>query len=250
MTVEGHQDTSVYIWISGDTLTSSWLAGNQWYLNDTAIAGATGQQYIYSQAGVYYVTVASSAGCADSSNPINVTCRANFNIFQSSFDTSTYLGYNLSSGANLSYLWDFGDSTTSTQQYPQHIYAHPGYYQVCLTVSRAGSNCNYTYCDTTMYFAKMQGTPMVRLNILSPTGIKDISNNISFSLFPNPATNELIIRASNFNPETVTIYDISGQKIVEQKFNTRIDIGRLSSGMYLIELKSGNAVVRKKFTKL
>ena len=250
MSVEGYEDTSVYISLSGDTLFSSWASGNQWYLNDTVIPGATQQEYIYSQPGIYTVTVIDSSICTDSSNAIDVTCYANFTIFQSSFDTSTYLGYNLCSGANLSFLWDFGDSTTSTQQYPQHIYANPGYYTVCLTVSRAGTSCNDTYCDTTMYFAKMQGAPMVHLNILSPTGIKDISNDISFSLYPNPATDELIIRALNFNPELLAIYNISGQKITEQKFNTHVDIAQLSSGMYLVELKSGNSIARKKFVKL
>ena len=41
---------------------------------------------------------------------------------------------NLSSPNAVSYKWDFGDGSTSTQKNPIHIYAEPGYYDVTLTV--------------------------------------------------------------------------------------------------------------------
>lgn len=40
---------------------------------------------------------------------------------------------NLSSGKAQSYVWDFGDGTTSTEKSPLHIYAKSGYYVVKLT---------------------------------------------------------------------------------------------------------------------
>ena len=40
---------------------------------------------------------------------------------------------NLSSGNSVSYLWDFGDGTTSTEKNPLHEYAKSGYYTVTLT---------------------------------------------------------------------------------------------------------------------
>ena len=39
------------------------------------------------------------------------------------------------SAAGLTYLWDFGDGTTSTQQAPTHTYAVAGNYAVTLTAS-------------------------------------------------------------------------------------------------------------------
>ncbi len=66
-------------------------------------------------------------------------------------------------GFPISYLWDFGDGNTSTQQHPTHTYAAAGTYTVCLTVSDtcgADSSCQsvtvsnciaptgqYTYTD-------------------------------------------------------------------------------------------------------
>ena len=40
---------------------------------------------------------------------------------------------NLSSGKAQSYIWDFGDGTTSTEKNPLHVYAKSGYYNVKLT---------------------------------------------------------------------------------------------------------------------
>ncbi len=49
---------------------------------------------------------------------------------------------NASSGAD-SYLWDFGDGTTSTQTNPNHIYTAPGIYTITLTAT-SNSTCNGT----------------------------------------------------------------------------------------------------------
>lgn len=48
------------------------------------------------------------------------------------------------------YFWDFGDGTTSTQQYPIHTYAFNGTYQVCLTVEGTDGTvkCKETICYT------------------------------------------------------------------------------------------------------
>jgi len=58
-----------------DTLyVSSVATGNQWYLNDTAIAGATGQQITPKIAGVYYTIVNdATTGCALRSNSLTFT---------------------------------------------------------------------------------------------------------------------------------------------------------------------------------
>jgi hypothetical protein len=55
---------------SGNVLTSSESAGNQWYLNGSMIPGATGRQYKVREAGVYSVTLTQN-GCSDSSADFN-----------------------------------------------------------------------------------------------------------------------------------------------------------------------------------
>jgi PKD repeat protein len=44
----------------------------------------------------------------------------------------------LSTGGPTSWLWDFGDGASSTEQSPSHAYAQPGIYDVTLVVTNAG----------------------------------------------------------------------------------------------------------------
>jgi PKD repeat protein len=39
-----------------------------------------------------------------------------------------------------SYLWNFGDGATSTDQHPTHTYSSPGEYTVVLTISGLGGD--------------------------------------------------------------------------------------------------------------
>jgi hypothetical protein len=49
-----------------DTLTSDTETGNQWYLNDNAIADANNQKYIVTTSGYYYVVITNDFGCVSS----------------------------------------------------------------------------------------------------------------------------------------------------------------------------------------
>ncbi|MBP6456088.1 MAG: PKD domain-containing protein [Chitinophagaceae bacterium] len=53
---------------------------------------------------------------------------------------------NLSTDA-ISYLWDFGDGSTSTLKDPKHLYKKDGYYNVCLTASNE-YGCKDSVCKT------------------------------------------------------------------------------------------------------
>lgn len=46
-----------------------------------------------------------------------------------------------------SWLWEFGDGTSSTLQNPVHTYADTAYYTVCLTISDSAGMCTNTYCE-------------------------------------------------------------------------------------------------------
>lgn len=65
---------------------------------------------------------------------------AAFNIPDTSCASAEVQFTNLSSGAT-GYLWDFGDSQSSTASDPSHTYADPGTYTVTLTATNPGT-CN------------------------------------------------------------------------------------------------------------
>jgi gliding motility-associated-like protein len=83
-----------------------------------------------------YITVAPSPTAAFTSN-LTVAC--NPGIIQFS-DQSTSPA---AAGTIVSWLWDFGDGTTSTQQNPSHMYTTTGYFTVALTVT-SSSGCQHT----------------------------------------------------------------------------------------------------------
>lgn len=53
-----------------------------------------------------------------------------------------------SSGDIATWLWDFGDGSTSSLQNPQHLYQYEGAFEVCLTVINAQGNLSSTTCET------------------------------------------------------------------------------------------------------
>ena len=69
-------------------------------------------------------------------------------------------------------------------------------------------------------------------------------------VFPNPASDKLILETTNFIPETILIYDINGRLLSEAGFTPQINIIALSSGIYFIEAKGSNAIIRQKFVKI
>lgn len=185
-----------------------------------------------------------------SSNPSGPNCNASFVLYQDSSNTSHYYAYNQSIGSNLSYLWEFGDGTTSNLQYPSHTYSNPGNYVICLTVSN--SNCTSTYCDSNNVFRVSAANLMQSLTVVPSnlTGIKKIQKNIKIDLYPNPVTSvSTIVSDSEINE--IEIIDISGkqvllEKTIDQKEYT-LNLGDIDSGCYIVKItsKDGTKAIKK-----
>ena len=50
-----------------------------------------------------------------------------------------------------SYLWDFGDNTTSTEASPEHVYQYSDYFEVSLTVEGNDGEFNNVLHEITVY---------------------------------------------------------------------------------------------------
>ena len=72
-------------------------------------------------------------------------CKANFS-YQPDSSGSVLVFTNTSVGGT-SYLWSFGDGQYSNHFDPHHLYASPGYYQVCLTITDSVHACTDTHCE-------------------------------------------------------------------------------------------------------
>lgn len=79
-------------------------------------------------------------------------------------------------------------------------------------------------------------------------------NNFEFSkiyLYPNPTSNNLYISNNNLVIETISVYSISGKKVLEKNYNQTnpIDVSILPKGMYFIKISSVSGKFVKKFIK-
>ena len=142
---------------------------------------------------------------------------------------------NLVSFTNLStytsqFYWDFGDGTTSYETNPVHYYYMPGYYTVTLNaINPVG--CSDSIVKTNFIY-------------VNPLGIIEAIGKKKITVFPNPA-NDLIYVAAPEHSD-IKIFDSFG-RVVKEIYNSsegdkKIDVSKLISGMYFLNiLNSGNS---------
>lgn len=82
-------------------------------------------------------------------------------------------------------------------------------------------------------------------------GINDVlQQQPTLQVYPNPATQILTISNTLLkNNFTVTVYDRLGKKVIEAKNQTTIHISLLTVGVYVVEVREKDRVLRAKFLK-
>ncbi len=182
---------------------------------------------------------------------LNCQATSNFNLFADTLNPGQYFAYNTSSGnGTLTYLWDFGDGTTSTQQYPFHQYATLGQYIVCLEVTATSgtTTCTDTYCDSSSVQRMASGFQMSSINVIqaSATGIKTLNKQLSIIAYPNPFSDELTFEVELTGYESKLhyhLFDALGKTLREDiilSSKTMINTSDLSAGFYYISIKNNN----------
>ena len=208
-------------------LISSSAAGYLW--NN----GATTQSITVKSSGGYSVIVINANGCSSAnssdtisviihSNPIPPTIHQSNDTLKSSSATNNqwYLNGNIISGA--------------TGQY--YVVTHSGIYTVKLT---NGNGCS---------------SMSAPFNLV---GIAELISDYSFSIYPNPAGNQLTVSDLKFTHDaTLGIYNILGEQVYIQQLPTPnsqlqivIDVSTLPAGMYFLQMKTESAIHTKRFIK-
>lgn len=134
----------------------------EWSFGDGTSSTLRNPQHTYNHAGWYNICVHVSDSLhqcfgvfCDSINiggQQNIPCQSRFS-FQTNQQTNEVHFYGYDQGNpnypnNItSFYWTFGDGTEGTTRDPNHIYYHPGFYYVCLTIT-TNNNCTSTYCDS------------------------------------------------------------------------------------------------------
>ena len=145
--------------LSGNTVTftdSSLGNPNNWYwqFGDATTSTLQNPVHTYTNNGLYNISLTISNSATDCSNIISKQLNVN-NIndcvsgfsFYSDVASNTVTFTDQSLGDITSYLWSFGDDSSSILQNPVHTYQQAGYYNVCHTVFNTSTACYNILCN-------------------------------------------------------------------------------------------------------
>ena len=132
-----------------------------WDFGDGATSTDQNPVHLYSEAGVYEVTLNIAGDSCSSSFTDWVwvdddstgfdQCQAMYWAYPSDTSYMTFIfeddSWTADWGTPDSWSWDFGDGAVSTEQNPVHTYAQEGSYEVCLTITDTANDCESTYCS-------------------------------------------------------------------------------------------------------
>ncbi len=244
---------------SGSPNTYNWTFGDG---NTSTQANPT---HTYANAGTYNACLSVSStidtACFATychSVTVGNFCSANFTVLMdTSVSIYSYLVYNnaYSNTTINSYLWNFGDGTTSTLPYPQHTYTNSTPLLLCLTITTV-NGCTSTYCDS--IHPGHSVNHITTINVINPAlGINVIKpNEETLDNYPNPFTGNTTI-AYTLNQNTaieINVFDLLGNKIAvietgtktAGSYTTNFDASAVSAGIYLLQLKTGTKLMTKK----
>lgn len=130
---------------------------------------------------------------------------------------------NTSTGA-ISYLWDFGDGSTSTLENPSHSYATSGLYVVTLTA--------YGACDSNQVLQSINAIESI---------IPSNEKSFTVAIYPNP-TQDLTtveLKGYEYNDVEIIVHDELGKKLYSYKLRNafgnskvNVDMSRFEKGIY------------------
>ena len=118
-----------------------------WDFGDGNTSTATNPVHNYPGSGNYQVClIADNGNCTDTTCMVVATgCPAPSAAWSQMANNLSVTFTDMSLSANPSWIWDFGDGNTSMAQNPNHTYATPGTYLVCLSiVDSCGSDSSCT----------------------------------------------------------------------------------------------------------
>ncbi len=278
---------------STDGHITSWL----WDFGDNTTSTDQNPVHLYEAPGTYTVCLfiaddndCSSHFCHDVTlHHAEPVCDASFYFHQPHENqyTVNFTDHSSSDVDIHSWLWDFGDGHTSSEQNPSHIYEHSGTYLVCLFISTADSLCVDHYCHHVVIhqailddhndhlsqrmasnhdaFFQGSGNPSeseteqgepIRLKV---DDLEDNASNQSIHQSPNPF-NEYIVVEYNLEQDAlvnVTIFDMAGKALFKNDtqiltkglIQNQINLGHLNDGFYILQVEINGVTLIKKVVK-
>ena len=144
--------------------------------------------------------------------------------------------------------WDWWDNVTYDAQFAA-IQGAPAGFGAANSIL---GNPDMSAAKGRAYIDTIQGYLNPRLYValgLSGNTSVDEVIDASTEIYPNPANNSLNIVSYAANINTISIYNLNGQKVLNTKANAnqiRLNTSKLVNGTYIIDIKSNDTSVKRK----
>jgi hypothetical protein len=205
---------------------------NEYLWND----GTTDQTINIDSEGTYSVIVTDNNNCTNEDEiiiSVNPEAISDFTFTENNLEIS----FSNNSLNASTYLWDFGDSNTSTEVNPVYTYLSSGEYIVTLTA--INNECGDSLISKSV-------------NAIS-TSIKDADFENNIRIYPNPSNGFISINLENINHTglELEIRNIAGQRVFYKKIESSqsieiIDLSNQSTGIYTLNIISKDRIQTKK----
>lgn len=282
---------SEYIYFGGMPINE---ASTEWYFVSTVIGEAVSYNwtidgnnfstanvtYLFEEPGFYTITLEVEMASGNTlTDQMGVyiqdqsNCQALFFPYIDSTNTDQIVFVNASIGDNLSYIWNFGDGTTSNEAYPSHTFADSADYTVCLTI--LGDGCQDQYClpISPVTLGNWTGSGIVGgsgiteernaqgqakdngfefIVVPFPSAVLATSNftfNVELNAYPNPTDGSSTLSFSSEKNESAQIRmtDMTGKLVALKNVNIstginkiNLDLSQLTEGVYIMFFESGS----------
>jgi hypothetical protein len=115
-----------------------------------------------------------------------------------------------------------------------YSYANPGVYQICLEISNFAGTCTDVYCSLVDF---------------STSKVRDVGNNVTCYIQPNPVSDRFSINTPGAVIENVTLFDLYGKIMLQRAVNSEnaeIFVSQFPDGMYLALIQTDKGPVTRK----
>ncbi|HYV90793.1 MAG TPA: PKD domain-containing protein [Chitinophagales bacterium] len=215
------------------TSSATGTAGTyQWTKGGGNVSGATGNSYSATESGSYACVITNACGTA-TSNSISVTVNKKPKATVTPSGTVTMCAGNTitlsaNTGGSLRYQWKKGSADIAGATNSTYVASTAGKYKVIVTNINTG--CTKASSVTTIQITCKSHDLQFALN------------ELQFSVYPNPSSNEFTLQFLNDDAYDVFVFDMLGRKILSlPRVTNGTRFGsELKSGVYLVEVQKGN----------
>jgi len=224
------------------TSQSLFATGQQWAFNGTNGNNLTTDTVFLASGNQNLRLIATNPHGSDTlsytvvvpNNPV-----VNFNIINTTVRQNQNITLVNSSQFASSYLWDFGDGTTSTAFGPGKSYTDTGWYEIKLVGIHNGCRDSLVIPNAVYVIDQFTSTETLE--------------KVQWKMYPNPAKEVLIIESEVALKGGIRILDLLGREkiVLPGTTDTRVEIPllQLSTGIYLVQIKTDQGVLQQKLVK-